>query len=74
MLAAGWIIQGLLWLSTIYVTVPPILFNVVLIVSGIAIAGATGAYAAWWPGARRQVWPEDAVRTRGRSAHAEPGR
>ncbi len=56
-LSAGWGIAVLAALSTLYLTWPGLLLEVVLAAAALAIAVGTTAYLALRPAARERVWP-----------------
>ncbi len=57
-LAAGWLLGVALAVSTIYVTLPALIFIAILCFAGAAIVVGTAWYFQQRPGARRQVWPK----------------
>lgn len=55
----GWALLAAVLVSTIYVSIAPVLFTMVLVVAGVLIAGGTTVYISQRPAARRLVWPSD---------------
>lgn len=56
-LSVGWAALIALWVSTVYVSLPTVVFRAWGIAAAAAAAGGTVAYFLWRPAARRQVWP-----------------